>query len=215
MGKKTIYIVRHGTTEWIEQGIIHGSSESPLSSYGKQEAALTAAALSNKGISKIYSSPQLRARQSAQAFQDLNPSIPIQEIDGLRELHFGKMEGTPDLLKRTKNKKLLFLLIRPIWFTTRRLTGEKFTLFEKRVLDAWRKILKERETGSIVIFAHAAVINTIMNDIFCLNGNKRTKRSKIDTCSITEVEFNMNEQPKVVRLNDTSHLLDLVQSSHD
>ena len=41
-----IYLVRHGTTEDIEKHLMQGSSDSPLSARGREEALRTAEALS-------------------------------------------------------------------------------------------------------------------------------------------------------------------------
>ena len=40
-----LILVRHGTTEWLERGLIQGASESDLTPRGVHESELTAAAL--------------------------------------------------------------------------------------------------------------------------------------------------------------------------
>jgi broad specificity phosphatase PhoE len=50
-------LVRHGTTEWIEQGRLHGILDAPLSARGRQEANLAAAALAKQHFDAFYTSP--------------------------------------------------------------------------------------------------------------------------------------------------------------
>ncbi len=45
-----ITLVRHGTTEWIEQGRLHGQLDAPLSARGRQEAELAARALAGQAF---------------------------------------------------------------------------------------------------------------------------------------------------------------------
>lgn len=51
----TLYIVRHGQTEWNKKGIIQGHSDSPLTKEGKEKAKLLAGNLNDIKFDYIFS----------------------------------------------------------------------------------------------------------------------------------------------------------------
>jgi len=86
----TIFLVRHGETRL--SGTFCGSSNPQLSSLGKNQAAEAAKHLSSFSINSCYSSPLLRAEQTADLIWKKRAS-PIEKHSALRELHFGAWEG--------------------------------------------------------------------------------------------------------------------------
>lgn len=206
MTTHTIFIVRHGTTEWIEQGRIHGALDSPLSTFGQWEAHQAATALADQHIAHIYSSPQGRAMQTAAIIAQKFPSIPITKLDGLREMGFGRMEGKRDSFKKIKHNPTAMFFAAPLWSILLGLTGESKTTLRNRVLKAWRQILSEHPFGNIVAVSHAGAINTLLTALPCAKGIKKRKRYHLSTCSISRVTVNENGHPLIVAINDISHL---------
>ncbi len=78
--------------EWIEQGLLHGILDAPLSVRGGQEANLAASALANQHFDAFYTSPLGRARETAAIIGQSIGMDPVP-LDGLREMNFGRMEG--------------------------------------------------------------------------------------------------------------------------
>ena len=65
---KKLILVRHGLTDWNENGRLMGRSDVELNARGQTQAERVAEALAPRAprtIDAIYSSPQLRARQTA------------------------------------------------------------------------------------------------------------------------------------------------------
>ena len=60
-----VYVLRHGTTVWNEQGRTQGRRQNKLSESGKQLAKETAEKLKNAQIDIIYASPLMRTMQTA------------------------------------------------------------------------------------------------------------------------------------------------------
>ena len=67
-----IYLLRHGATDWAEEGRIQGHTDNPLNPHGKSQAASAGCffARMNERIDIIVSSPLLRAFQSAEIVAD-------------------------------------------------------------------------------------------------------------------------------------------------
>ncbi|MGB7127969.1 MAG: histidine phosphatase family protein [Candidatus Rhabdochlamydia sp.] len=91
--KKKFYFVRHGKTDWNKQNLCQGQIDIPLNQSGIEEIEQLSSLLITLPFSKIFTSPLLRALQSAQIIQKYC-SLPIEVIDALKERGWGSMEGS-------------------------------------------------------------------------------------------------------------------------
>ena len=91
---KTLLLVRHGTTEWVDNNILHGITDIPLNENGLRQAREVAEALKNVPASHLYSSSLTRCMQTAQAIAAKVHLEPVP-MDGLKEMDFGWLEGKP------------------------------------------------------------------------------------------------------------------------
>lgn len=87
-----IYIVRHGETLWNRDKRLQGSTNIELSDYGRELAIKTGEALSDTRIDKIFSSPLIRAYETAELIRN-NRDIEIITDERIKELGFGNFEG--------------------------------------------------------------------------------------------------------------------------
>jgi probable phosphoglycerate mutase len=91
-----LYFARHGQSEanllqeFSNRGIKHGLTEK-----GKTQAAELAARLKGVSIARIYSSPLLRAAQTA-AILSAELGVPWEATEALREFDVGVFEGRSD-----------------------------------------------------------------------------------------------------------------------
>lgn len=86
-----IHLIRHGATDANVQGMyIGGKTDLPLSPEGFDELRLLRDNNEYPKIQKLYSSPMLRARQTAAL---LFPDTDITLIENMREYDFGAFEG--------------------------------------------------------------------------------------------------------------------------
>jgi broad specificity phosphatase PhoE len=88
----TLYLVRHGETEWNVKGITQGQTNSSLTENGKQQALDTAKELKNINFDAIFSSDLTRTQDTAEIIK-LDRDIIIQTSKLLRERSFGSFEG--------------------------------------------------------------------------------------------------------------------------
>jgi broad specificity phosphatase PhoE len=88
-----IYLVRHGETEWNRVRRFQGRSNLPLNQEGIKQVNALALALKNKPLNAIYTSPLLRAFETARLIKVFHPSIPIFEEKGLIEMDLGEFDG--------------------------------------------------------------------------------------------------------------------------
>lgn len=91
-----LYFARHGQSEAnvleviSNRGLVH-----PLTDLGRQQAAELAQSLASVPIARIYSSPLLRAVQTAEIVS-ATLHVPLEIADALREPDCGIMEGRSD-----------------------------------------------------------------------------------------------------------------------
>ena len=89
-----IYLVRHGETEWNRVRRFQGrKSNLPLNPTGRKQVKALAEVLKNESLTAIYSSPLIRALETARMIKVFHPSTPIFEEKGLIEMDLGEFDG--------------------------------------------------------------------------------------------------------------------------
>lgn len=88
----TIYLARHGQTEWNVAGRRQGRLDSPLTPLGLQQAARNAELLSTEGIDAVFTSPLGRAHRTASIIGSAL-GLTVQVLDDLAEIDHGLWSG--------------------------------------------------------------------------------------------------------------------------
>jgi probable phosphoglycerate mutase len=153
-----IIFVRHGTTEWMEQGILHGRLDSPLSALGINEAREAARKLKGQAFTALYSSPAGRAFQTAQIIGGelkLKPRI----LPGLAERDFGRHEGKPNKWDGRMSRSLLIIrdLLSPIASQ-----GESRSALNRRARETMNQLLNQHSGEKLLLVSHSGFINTVL-----------------------------------------------------
>ena len=86
--------IRHGKTHFNEIGLKQGWCDSPLTKEGIQQIEKMAQLLKNEKITKAYTSPTPRAKQTAQLILKEH-NVLLYEDERLKEVNFGVLEGLP------------------------------------------------------------------------------------------------------------------------
>ncbi|MEQ9347397.1 MAG: histidine phosphatase family protein [Thalassospira sp.] len=143
--KVPFVFIRHGETGANRAGIIAGSSEPPLNETGRAQASAIAPLMAQGTWQAVYVSPQDRARKTAQLAL---PDYTTHVLDGLRERHWGDLEGRPvgELCPRFETPP----------------NGEGFDAMCQRVSFAMQQALAEVSDELTVIVAHSGVARCIL-----------------------------------------------------
>ena len=83
-----LWLVRHGSTDWSDQGRFNGWTDVPLNGRGRAEAARLAGSLATRRFAGVWSSDLARAVETARL--SVGAATPDRR---LRELNFGAIEG--------------------------------------------------------------------------------------------------------------------------
>jgi len=90
---KSLFVARHGETDWNRVGRWQGNTDIPLSDVGRAQARALAERLRGLGIAQVHASHLERARETAEIVATLL-SVPTVAVDErLRERGFGCFEG--------------------------------------------------------------------------------------------------------------------------
>lgn len=149
--------VRHGETAWNRESRIQGHTDIPLNDIGLWQADRVGAAMAHEGIQAIYSSDLLRACLTAQAIGRAT-ALPVHLEAGLRERHFGELEGLthdeihtrwPEQARRWKQRD-------PAYGP---LGGETLTEFYQRCVGQLTRLAQRHLGQTIVVVAHGGVLD--------------------------------------------------------
>jgi len=163
----TIYLLRHGQTEWNVEGRYQGQLNSPLTSLGREQAKLNALKLQkyvNINELKLFSSPLGRARETAEIIAKQNGLASSQIIfeEDIQEVNYGIFEGkTKEYCKDVYAKE--FSEREANKFTYVLEGGESYANVFVR-LKRWLTSVEEEKV--IVIVAHE-MINRALRGIYC------------------------------------------------
>lgn len=92
MHKKTIYLIRHGETDYNKRGIVQGSGiDAHLNEEGRKQAALFFTHYGHLEFDAVYTSALIRTHQSVEGF--LAKGLPHTILKGLNEISWGHKEG--------------------------------------------------------------------------------------------------------------------------
>ena len=92
-GPTRFFLVRHGQSEANAKSVVQGLMDFRLDDSGRAQASALGLWLKDKGIEKIYSSPLVRASETASILAE-KLGLPRPEIVGeLREIDAGRFSG--------------------------------------------------------------------------------------------------------------------------
>ena len=204
---KTLYIVRHGETEWNKIGRYQGITNVPLNENGIAQAKACGNALKDVHFDRILSSDLSRALVTAETIRG-NRQLEIKTDERLREINFGDWE------------KLLFTEIEERWpglidqmyrrpDIVKVPNGESFQEVQDRAWSAVSDFLNENnEDETILITCHGGTIRTILWKLLDISISHCWNFSQGNT-AINRVFYNgMGESDHNILnlLNDTAHV---------
>jgi broad specificity phosphatase PhoE len=143
----TIYLARHGETEWSKAGKHTGLTDLPLTPKGEADGRRLAARLAGTVYAHVFSSPMQRARRTA----ELAGFHPTTE-DGLLEWNYGRYEGlTTDEVRTDRPDWNLFRDGCPGGESPADITGRV-----DRLIGRLRNL-----SGNVLLFAHGHVLRVL------------------------------------------------------
>ncbi|WP_328814008.1 histidine phosphatase family protein [Rhodococcus sp. NBC_00297] len=173
-----------------------------LAPLGLEQAARVPDGLRAHRLARIVSSPQLRARQTAEPLA-ADTGLPVDVLDGLAEYDRDfpgylpieeAREKFPAEFKRIKAGHLP--------------SAVDADAFRRRVFDDIASVVRDAEPeDTVAVFAHGGVINVHLQDLL---GTAMPLTFPIDYVSVTRILFSRSGRRTVASVNETQHVWDLL-----
>jgi broad specificity phosphatase PhoE len=158
--KTTFYIVRHGQTEWNEQGLMQGNADSPLTEKGERQAQETSEKLKYINFDLVFSSDLLRAKRTAEIIA-LEHKLAVETTKLLRERNFGGYEGQPYAAMHAFDE-LMAKLTEEERQTFTQNGVENDASFIARILTFFRETAVIHPGKSILVVSHGGVMRSLL-----------------------------------------------------
>jgi probable phosphoglycerate mutase len=163
-----LYFVRHGeSTANLLREFSNSGFKHPLTETGVEQARIVARSLSGLQVERIYSSPVLRAVQTAQILAE-GLLAPLQITEALREWDVGIYEGTTDPVGWELHRQVQDLWFDHQQFDSRMPSGESFRDIQKRFTPFIERLVSDGRDSdrSIILVAHGGLYMAMLPTIF-------------------------------------------------
>lgn len=200
---KKLFIVRHGETDFNRQNIVQGSGiDMPLNDLGFRQAHAFYEFYKDYPFEHVFTSTLIRSQQSVAKFIE---KLPHTFLSGLNEISWGDFEGKP----QTPEQKIAYFNLTESWnkgdVHARTPNGESPFELQQRQQIALNEILHNNDANDILICMHGRA----MKSFLCLLLNEPlTKMENFQHRNLCLYEIHINNvETKLIRANDTTHLL--------
>ena len=186
----TVYLVRHGVTDWNLDKRFQGQLDIPLSEEGWSQARAVARWLESRKapFSALYSSDLSRAAQTAEAIGERLQLVPVL-VTAFREINCGEWQGLsvgeveqhyPGQLAEWREHVATFTLP----------GGESVPQVQARVFAAFREVVSRHAGESIIIVSHGAALSALQIAVFGwdLVTTWKASRTRLGNTGVTVLE---------------------------
>ena len=202
-----IFLVRHGECEGNIKGMFRGRTDFPLNKRGFIQAQDLARELKSFPLKYIYTSPLVRARQTAEAIGE-QCGVEVKAEEGFNNIKLGSWEGrfmkeiagqypeewelwihNPEKL-RVKNMETLYDV-------------------QKRTKVCLDSLVSQHNGEVLTVVSHRAVLKPLISA--CLNiASPYFWKIHLDTASYSLLSYKKDKGYCLIQLNQTKHLKEYV-----
>lgn len=156
-----ILLIRHGETDWNKERRMQGQTEVSLNETGVLQAKKIGFQLKKYPIDVLYSSPQIRAYETAKVIHRYHTKIPFHTHDALKERSFGETEGKlfDEIITQYPTLSFDKNWNHPLFQPS---GGERIKDVYERSERFLAEVLKKEEGRSIAIVSHGVTIRCMI-----------------------------------------------------
>ena len=164
-----IYIIRHGETGLNSKGVLQGILDEPLNQSGRDLAVLTGRELTDVHFDQCYSSPLVRARETAEILlRESGNDIPVEIDERIQEMSFGEFEGHRyQEMGEKKGKAFFFDAFSFEGFPG----GEDFHQLCARTQDFLKELIARDDDKTYLVATHGCALRAMLNFLYEDPGN--------------------------------------------
>jgi len=175
----SVFLTRHGQTDWNKKNFIQGRIDVPLNETGIQEAKQLRDKLKDTEIDIIFCSPLRRAKQTAEIINE-NRNIPIVYESKLLEQYYGEMERKPRAGEAYLSQRSRC--------ATRYPGGESYLDVAARIYPFLNHLNATMRDKNILLVCHGG-ISRVINSYFKPMENDEFFNFVMENCGLLKYEF--------------------------
>ena len=162
-----LIVIRHGETDLNRASSFQGQIDVELNERGLSQAEQLAQRLADERFDAVYTSDLIRTRQTAMPLAT-RLSLPITPVLGLREQHFGELEGKTLSWVKEQLPELweTWLLFQADFAVP---GGESVRQFSARVLSTVFGIVSKHPGERLLVVAHGGVLDMLYRHAKCFS----------------------------------------------
>ncbi|MDQ3915795.1 MAG: histidine phosphatase family protein [Actinomycetota bacterium] len=152
----TLFLVRHGATEWNHSKRAQGQADVDLNETGYRQAIATAEELSHEAVVAVYASDLKRSYLTAEPIAKTH-GVEVLTSPAFREIDQGEWEGLHvDEIRRRWPE-----LWGPARHYSTRPGGESPAQVRERALSGLEEVVRAHPEGAVVVVSHGGTIRWI------------------------------------------------------
>lgn len=207
-----IYLIRHCEAQGNVLRQLQGVTDALVSDLGKKQLKALSKRFENVKLDAVYSSPLLRAYETACAVAD-NKGIEVTKVDGLIELDCGVLEAKPFAEIFAEGTEL-----GDIWYNHPEefapQNGETMRAGYERIWQTVLKLAKENKGKTIAAASHGGVLRCLLSRLLYNDIKGLNKVGWSDNTAVSLIRFDDAFNPTVVYHYDYSHLTEDLLSAN-
>lgn len=198
----TLYIIRHGETDWNKDDRIQGRLNSNLTEKGRDNATVLGERLKDIEFAKIITSPSGRALETTELVRAAG-DIDVQKNEMIMEMDMGPWQGLmkseireqyPDAYECFMNSPQLY----------QNEDAESFIDIYKRAEDFLHELKSSKQTGNLLIVTHGLFIKALFLNIKGIEIKDFWTEPTVEGTSLSIVVID-EEETKLTLEGDMSH----------
>ena len=147
----TIYLVRHGETDWNKQNRLQGIEDIELNETGLKQSADCALAFKRLSIDCVLSSPLKRAKKTAEIIAGHLGIAPVIVEPDLTERDFGRLSGMTPAERQA------------IMDSEEETFAEPLETLIDRFMNVLNKVALKSAYENVIVVSHGASINAALS----------------------------------------------------
>jgi len=199
------YLVRHGESAWNAENRLCGRSDIPLSEAGRRQAMSLAERLKPIPFEAFYTSPLLRASETARLIREAVGLEPVPD-QRLVELDYGEWEGRtlPDIME---NDAQTFRAwdAKPAQLAPP--GGERGLAAQQRIVAFLDDLAARHQQDRVLVTFHKTVCRLAICHVLGIEPDEYRRRLVLSNAALSIIRSRPNGW-QLVSFNDTAHLPD-------
>lgn len=200
----TVYLVRHAEAMGNINETFQGHTDCDLSPKGEKQLDCLKERFRDIQFDRIYSSPLIRARRTAEA-ADFYHNLPVETEENLIEINGGVFEG-----KKWSELPVLYPKEYDLWehhqseFNVE--NGESMVHVYERMKETVCRLAYENLGKTIVLVSHGCAIKNFLCYANALPHDKMGTLPWSDNTAVSKLEIDADGRLRIIFQNDSSHL---------